>query len=45
MRRTFLGVAAICAGALMVSCMSSKKAAQTVDLTGEWNIVTVDGGR
>jgi heat shock protein HslJ len=43
MRRTFLGVAAICAGALMASCMSSKKAAQTVDLTGEWNIVTVDG--
>jgi len=43
MRRTFLGVAAICAGALVASCMSSKKAAQTVDLTGEWNIVTVDG--
>lgn len=43
MRRTFLGVAAICAGALMTSCMSSKKTAQAVDLTGEWNIVTVDG--
>lgn len=43
MRRTFLGVAAICAVALMTSCMSSKKTAQTVDLTGEWNIVTVDG--
>lgn len=43
MRKTFLGVAAICAGALMVSCMSSKKTAQTVDLTGEWNIVTVCG--
>lgn len=43
MKKTFLGVAAICAGALMVSCMSSKKTAQTVDLTGEWNIVTVDG--
>lgn len=41
MRKTFLGVAAL-AACMMLSCKSSKQVA-TVDLSGEWNIVAVDG--
>ena len=41
MRKTFLGVAAL-AACMMMSCKSSKQVA-TVDLSGEWNIVAVDG--
>ena len=40
MRKTFLGVAAL--AACMMSCKSSKQAV-VVDLSGEWNIVAVDG--
>ena len=41
MRKTFLGVAAL-AACMMMSCKSSKQVA-AVDLSGEWNIVAVDG--
>ena len=43
MKRTLLGITAVCAGALMISCASSKKTVQVADLAGEWNIVTVNG--
>ena len=43
MKKTLLGVAAICAGAWMTACGSSKSAAGSVDLSGEWTIVSVDG--
>ncbi|WP_300724908.1 META domain-containing protein [uncultured Bacteroides sp.] len=43
MKKTFLGVAAICAGALMVACSSNKNVVKTADLSGEWTIVSVDG--
>lgn len=41
MRKTILGVAAL-AACMMMSCKSSKQVA-VVDLSGEWNIVEVDG--
>ena len=45
MKKIFLGVAAVCAGALMMTtagCSSSKNVAK-IDLAGEWNIVAVNG--
>ncbi|WP_072529902.1 META domain-containing protein [Bacteroides ilei] len=43
MKKIFLGVAAICAGALVTSCGSGKKIAGQVDLSGEWTITSVGG--
>lgn len=45
MKKKFVGVTAVCAGALMLTmsgCSSSKNMPK-VDLAGEWNIVAVDG--
>ena len=45
MKKIFLGVAAVCAGALMMTtagCSSSKNVAK-IDLAGEWIISTVNG--
>lgn len=33
----------LCTGVWTAACGSSKQAAQSIDLTGEWNIVTVNG--
>lgn len=35
----------LCAGIGMSACKSSKQAVQPIDLTGEWNIVTVNGDK
>lgn len=45
MKKKFLGVTAVCAGALMMTMAgcSSNKNLPKVDLAGEWNIVAVDG--
>lgn len=44
MKKTFLKAAVLlCAGIGMTACGSGKQAVQTIDLTGEWNIVTVNG--
>ena len=44
MKKTFLKAAVLlCAGIGMTACGSGKQAVQAIDLTGEWNIVTVNG--
>ena len=44
MKKTFLKAAVLlCAGIGMTACGSGKQAVQPVDLTGEWNIVTING--
>lgn len=44
MKKTMLKAAFfLSAGVWMTACGSSKQAAQAIDLTGEWNIVAVNG--
>ena len=44
MKKTFLKAAVLlCAGIGITACGSGKQAVQAIDLTGEWNIVTVNG--
>ena len=42
MKKMFSSVAVVCAALMMASCGSGKNAV-AVDLSGEWNIVEVNG--
>ena len=43
MKKSLFVMAALCAGAAMTGCAGSKKAVESVNLNGEWNIVEVEG--